>query len=213
MQPNIHSNSDNHEHLFPSHPYKMLNTAIHNDQNHIIAHLVILFISLCGCSAGISHPLHRNAIVSTRNPVARTFFLPFAFVHCILLVCHYYRLCWHSNARRYMWIVDGELKCTLNRVYINRSRSLIIAIYRDYMLTSFNSIFFQSQLLVYQCDGQCIEKIIRFSVVTTNNTLHHLILFNEVSTTEKNARNHVISEIVVFSPKQLKQSQPICSEA
>lgn len=53
------------------------NAAIHNDQNHIITHLVILFISLCGAVAVASFPTlsvrRSDAIVLQRCARLRRF--------------------------------------------------------------------------------------------------------------------------------------------
>lgn len=128
--------SNNHENLYQSPHTNVLQPQIHNDQNHIITHLVILFISV---ESGSLHfptlcigtfPLFR--MVNTRRHSREYFSLRL----CLLLpLSHYYRLCWHSP---HIWPSgkrgkrERESKCTLNPVHINRW-SLIITICWDYV--------------------------------------------------------------------------------
>lgn len=89
--------SDNHENLYPSPHTKSFNTTQHNDQNHIITHLVILFISQW-FSKRFPPSASERYCFPTHNPVAGTFFLPFSF--CISLLSLLSLVCWHSNAHR-----------------------------------------------------------------------------------------------------------------
>lgn len=134
------------------------NRIIHNDRNHIITHLVILFISTelrrhrRRCFAFVSHPLSTGvcycfAMVKCMCTIAAVPFVHLvkmifpAFAVMFLPLSHYYRLCWHSVRTRIHTYIDriyGNERAIINEwiemhidsgVYINRRWSLRLYYY------------------------------------------------------------------------------------